>query len=275
METKAENRAKRDLIAKLKLEDAFKRDINSLYRQMRDAFRISVATTGRAPSIDVYRDSWRGILLTHYQRVQKAFSGTVKAYNIEYLTKQEQEDQELEDLLLLALLEYRTERAESQSDIISQTDADQMQESIVEARTVQAETGGPMDNRTIATVAAAILARKLKPRVDTIALVETQNAAENAKFQEAQVRSGRFPQSTPASARTTVQQKPRRATKRWQTVGDNKVRASHRAVNGQVVDIDEPFQIGTSLLMYPGDASLGADVEEFIRCRCSSLATFY
>ncbi len=56
--------------------------------------------------------------------------------------------------------------------------------------------------------------------------------------------------------------------KMWITMGDNKVRPSHKAANSQTVMDDQPFQVGSSELMYPGDGSLGADVKEIVHCRC-------
>lgn len=56
--------------------------------------------------------------------------------------------------------------------------------------------------------------------------------------------------------------------KSWITMGDNKVRGSHRAANGQTVRDSVPFSVGFSLLMYPADGSLGAAIKELVRCRC-------
>jgi hypothetical protein len=56
--------------------------------------------------------------------------------------------------------------------------------------------------------------------------------------------------------------------KMWITMGDNRVRQSHRGANGQRRHDTEPFQVGSSLLMYPADGSLGAEIKELVRCRC-------
>lgn len=56
--------------------------------------------------------------------------------------------------------------------------------------------------------------------------------------------------------------------KRWETMGDERVRPTHWAVDGVTIPIDEPFEVGNSLLMYPKDMSLGADASEIILCRC-------
>jgi hypothetical protein len=197
----------------------------------------------------------------------------VKAFAPTILRKQAEDDDGAQELLALALLEYRESRSADQAEIISQTDERQMVEAIAEARAMQIEEGGATDNRTIAAVAATLLRRKFKARAESIATYETQSAAESTKMAEAQVTSGRAP-----SIGGEVTRRPERritpATKTWQTMGDNRVRASHRAVNGQTVPIDQPFQVGTSMLMYPADSSLGADAKEIVNCRCSARYRF-
>lgn len=62
------------------------------------------------------------------------------------------------------------------------------------------------------------------------------------------------------------------ARKEWLATGDNRTRDSHRAANGQIVSIDEPFTVGGSPMMYPGDP--GAPIAEFANCRCTTVPVF-
>lgn len=57
--------------------------------------------------------------------------------------------------------------------------------------------------------------------------------------------------------------------KRWKSYRDEKVRADHADVDGQVVEINCPFHVGEYMMMYPKDDSLGAGLEEIVNCRCS------
>ena len=57
--------------------------------------------------------------------------------------------------------------------------------------------------------------------------------------------------------------------KRWLTMGDKRVRATHKEVGGTSKPIGEPFYVGGSLLQYPRDFSLGASAEQTAGCRCS------
>lgn len=57
--------------------------------------------------------------------------------------------------------------------------------------------------------------------------------------------------------------------KRWASYKDERVRADHADVDGQVIDINRPFHVGEYMMMYPKDDSLGAGLEEIVNCRCS------
>jgi len=60
-------------------------------------------------------------------------------------------------------------------------------------------------------------------------------------------------------------------TKKWLATGDRRTRPTHRRADGQERDYLAPFNVGTSLLMFPGDGSLGASPKEIIQCRCTNL----
>jgi uncharacterized protein with gpF-like domain len=55
--------------------------------------------------------------------------------------------------------------------------------------------------------------------------------------------------------------------KEWVSAADERTRKSHAEADGQVVGMDEYFQVGGDSLMYPGDPS--ADVSQIANCRCS------
>jgi SPP1 gp7 family putative phage head morphogenesis protein len=62
------------------------------------------------------------------------------------------------------------------------------------------------------------------------------------------------------------------AWKQWLTSGNDNVRDTHAAAEGQRRKIEEPFTVGGASLMHPGDDSLGAPPEETINCHCVSIA---
>jgi len=55
----------------------------------------------------------------------------------------------------------------------------------------------------------------------------------------------------------------------WVTSEDERVRSSHRNIDGQIVRVGDPFSNG---LRYPGDRS--GDIKEWINCRCIARAYF-
>jgi hypothetical protein len=54
----------------------------------------------------------------------------------------------------------------------------------------------------------------------------------------------------------------------WQALVDRRTRPSHAAADGQSQLFEDPFDVGGSLLLFPLDDSLGADIAEIIYCRC-------
>lgn len=88
-------------------------------------------------------------------------------------------------------------------------------------------------------------------RASTIAQTETANAYSNGRHK--------------AMKQAGIQRK------RWLTSGNDNVRDTHRAANGQTVGIDEAYIVGGHELMHPGDSSLGAPPEETINCHCISI----
>lgn len=62
--------------------------------------------------------------------------------------------------------------------------------------------------------------------------------------------------------------------KRWLATRDPRVRADHLGADGQVRKIDEPFEVGGELMLYPGDSSLGASLGNVIQCRCTTIPVF-
>jgi len=56
--------------------------------------------------------------------------------------------------------------------------------------------------------------------------------------------------------------------KTWVTEGDDRVRDTHAAVNGQDIPINDLFVVGNSYMLMPGDENNGAEMKEVSNCRC-------
>lgn len=74
------------------------------------------------------------------------------------------------------------------------------------------------------------------------------------------------------AARAKAQEQAGVQYKKWLSTGNGNVRDSHEAAHGQIVPIDEPFNVGGHQLMHPLDSSLGAPPGEVINCHCISIA---
>ena len=119
------------------------------------------------------------------------------------------------------------------------------------------ETGKPLGPATIEKLVVRYRSNALRLRGETIA--RTESIASQAA---AELESARQVLATGA-----VQQKD--IERVWDSAGDRRVRPEHRAMDGQTVGLDEPFKTpdGT-LLMHPGDTSLGATAADVVACRC-------
>ena len=83
----------------------------------------------------------------------------------------------------------------------------------------------------------------------TIAETETNNIANNDELLEAKENG--------------------MTEKIWRTLGDNRVRPTHREVEGMTIGINEFFEVGDAKMLYPGDEINAYDSpQELVGCRC-------
>lgn len=121
--------------------------------------------------------------------------------------------------------------------------------------------GKPLASADIDRITQRYAWRLLQTRADTVASIE---ALENYNGGRQQMYTQLVEDGV----------SPRAITKRWKTRGDEKVRASHRAMNGQTVPGDGFFITPRGARMLnPGDMSNGAGVSEVARCRCRAIYT--
>ena len=57
--------------------------------------------------------------------------------------------------------------------------------------------------------------------------------------------------------------------KTWHTMLDNKVREEHQELEGLTIPIEQPFNVGNSLMQFAHDFDIDVDPKEVINCRCS------
>lgn len=60
--------------------------------------------------------------------------------------------------------------------------------------------------------------------------------------------------------------------KEWLATSDRRTRPTHTALDGKILPIDQPFQVGSTEMLYPKQP--GAPAKEVIQCRCTLLYYF-
>lgn len=263
MATIAEQVAK-DLRAKMGLEAMMRPKVNALFKRMVNAHKRSVATTGMPLNAQEFKQEWTDLLFEHYELAQAAFKGSVQAFQTKQVV--EVEGPTAEELLAGALLLWATQQAPRQAQFITDTNVKNVAESMRIARESLLENETPLDDRSMAAASGSILARDFAGRTGSIVMTETQSAAESTKNLEAYSLSDIDPATALIGAVVVST-----TTKRWQTVGDNKVRGDHKLANNQVRQLSEAFDVGGEQLRYPGDSGLGATPKNTANCRCSSI----
>jgi len=251
---------------KFKLERSFKPDIRSVFNSMLQDFRIAVSKFGQPLASDTYSSSWEAILDKHYRKVQKAFTdvGIQKS-----LIKQPEDEDDIdEELFILALMTYRDQMVKKQTQFIVNTNINQMRDAVRIARLEAVREGITLTDTELARNATAILKRKFKPRVNSIAMQETETPAEATKFIDAESQSGLRPSVVGGGGVATQTQKS------WRNAGDSRVRTGqfdHVTPEGQTVNLLDPFIVSGEQLMFPKDTSLGASQGNVQGCRCISI----
>ena len=80
--------------------------------------------------------------------------------------------------------------------------------------------------------------------------------------------SHRIKEEASQDARVEAKKKGANIVKQWDATLDHKTRDSHRRLDGQIREIDEPFEIDGKTAMYPGGFGRA---EEDCNCRCVAL----
>lgn len=252
-----------DLQNKLKLESELRPKIKKLNKKIINKFTEQYKLDNNVINVNEFDDELNNILIDHYKKTSNIFSDNISKTLPEDIKVTEEERQNIESTLLI----YFLLQAKQKSIDINNTTQIDLNNSIVEASQddqIQGLTGTEFI-LTVGVLASVFSARKLNARTETIVQTETQFAAETAKGTEAEILTGQSPSISSGSSTKT------NAIKRWDTVGDSKVRTAHVIADSQEKPISEPFVVGDERLKWPGDTSLGASLKNIINCRCTAV----
>lgn len=246
-----EKHAKEDDIIKRSFELVLLRKILPLFKKYSKEYRDTLSKTGAIPSTIFFLQELEKVLRQHYDKVSRRFSKRV----VDKTSTPENHEQILNSIKTRNDIHNQL-RALDSADIIAKTT---VKDAILAKHKTEREAiaaGIVLAAAQLANRARLKLDRQFAKRIKTISITETQNPAEHAKLSEIifLVHHNAI--------------KENKMFKGWQTMEDDKVRPMHADANGQIVPFAQPFDVGGQNLMYPGDQSLGATIDNWINCRC-------
>ena len=259
---------------KLKSERPFVRELRSYFFKQSKRIAAGSLPTSIQPLLD-----------KQYKRIVRNTSGV-------RLKQEEEDDYGLEAAIILLLLN----RSLIQSSIIDKTTVKNLREARETARKTLADQGNviPTD-RELNTVTSRIFKSRNRGRVGNISVTETQMLTEKIKDVMEDVgddmMNDAIVNGDQALGRRAADMLGSETAKdvaddigtvsnfelflvmavlqhTWVTMGDSKVRPWHQTANFQTVPRNEPFLVMNQNLMYPGDTSMGATMENISHCRC-------
>lgn len=271
--TEKNNRAKRNLALKLALEKTFTRELVSYFENIRKDVVSFYTATGLLINADIYQKQTEDMLERHYKRVIRNFINegrysyrkSLEVKGIEYKQEQEDEDEKIKATSVLIALAFVETILQKRASQLIETTSDNVKDTVKRATEKAGESGTKINEEF-----KKGLNRTFKGRQAMIALTETQFMAERAKNIEASVIS-RNGNVDPSSINDGIVVGNPDVKKEWAAVLDEKTRFSHAVADGQVKGINDPYIVNGEYMMYPGDTSMGASLENIINCRCSSL----
>jgi len=240
-----------ELAEKIKLESAFSGHLAALNTEMVSVF----ARNPQVPDFAVRaQEPLATLLLSHFHKTSQKFDDRISGKLPLTLQASNRERADIE----FTLSQYFQKKAPEQARIILATTQRQAEEAGGLAQRIE------MDPGLIPLVATGLFARSLLSRTKAIAVFETQAAAEASKMTEAEVLLGLSPS---VRERSPAISSPIMRT--WLHMGDAHVRSAHLSAGGQKAPMGSPFTVMGQELMFPGDTSLGATIDNTINCRCS------
>lgn len=226
-----------------------------LYTEIRKIFD-EIASQSWKPYyfLDRYSVEIESALLVHYFNVFAEFGDDYRKANRVSL------DSTTERLFKLNSQNVFKNHAANQSKIITRTNERQLGKIKRIAGDQLKELIKINSKLTFRELVVDLYSALLQRRIQNIVTYETQWSAEFSKANEVNfILSG-----------NGIQLKARRVNvKRWDAVGDDKMRDWHADADSTIIEVDEPFIVNGEELMYPGDTSLGATASNIINCRCS------
>lgn len=250
----AENYAK-----KLKMERPLYNKVNDFLKNINNEFKSHYSKTGIIPNISDKQKQLESILNDHHVKVANSFSN-----NIRNKLGNPSNNDHIQRKLEANIKGYAAQRSHLMSHKILDTTKDNIDKTVKDINVSLALAGKDVTDENVAKMASNSLTSRFVGRSNIISITETQIAAETGKSLEYKTMDDFDVEYDDKPISDIVGQKM------WVAILDDHTRSDHAEADGQMVDKEEPYDVGGEQLMIPGDDSLGASEENIINCRCSS-----
>ena len=270
-----------DLAEKLRLERRQIIDLRELFRNMSEDMQAFVSQTGQAPNASIYEDELRGILARNARRVSNEFSGQIT----DFLDDAPEDETIIEELAFIAAISglsvaervdrirnevrrqnqaFIAQQVNTNTRLITATNQQEMDAAVLSARGAIIEDGRVPTNVEVARTSSRDFRNRGFARSPTIASTTTQQIAEGVKNIEVEeFLTARNGLSAAISGIDEVGEDARI----WMTVGDERVRPAHVAVDF-TEERNGGWEVGGDFLRFPGDPN--GRPSNTINCRCSA-----
>jgi len=253
--------ALKDLKAQIRLEKELRPKLRNYFSDILREYKASQLNSGTRFSLNDKELDLEEILNEHSEKVVDRFSDSFD-HMLDEETELTLEEKTGMALLLGMFIREQSKKAARQITTTTAKNiiqAESIADGLLAQSLIDGESVGRVD-RVLNTT--AILAKKFKSRIKTIATSETQLIVETTKNTIASTIAREAPYIQ------GLQKRESKVKKTWWTVGDERVRTAHVKVHGQTVPTNEPFIVMDQSLMFPRDTNLGATAENVINCRC-------
>ncbi|MGD8501303.1 MAG: hypothetical protein PVJ86_11685, partial [Phycisphaerales bacterium] len=255
-----------DLAVKLPIEAALTVAFGKLFDKVAADFMTVYSAVGEIIDAEVYRSETIGLLEPAYRSAGDT-AGRELRTNVEVSFPADNEE-EANAAVDANLSGFAERESEERAKIIEETTNRQLDDFTLEAIATAAALGIVPSNEEIAEIAAERFAGRTPSRSRFIGIQEALNAVEGSRLVEAETLGERGAYVSLEGAEAVSLSAS--LFREWIARIDDwaNVRPTHKIAHGQrVFGAREPFRVGNDYLMYPGDTSLGASMEEIAGCR--------
>jgi hypothetical protein len=264
---------------KLDFEEELSLLLLLFFRKLNKDFKDTYSLNGSIISASDYISDLNAILTRSYDTTTEYFSNHFDRELKKQIVKTDDEKVSNRSALMLLILADNRGKVkaqidaviiphiEKQSKIIMKTTQNILNEIVADTIDIlddELPAGQLPSNKKVADEAGTEIAKRNKNRVPTISETETGMGSGLGENTESQVLNDLLKDEELGSLEVT---------KTWISRLNDVVRETHLLAHGQERRFSKPFDVGDSLLMYPLDTSLGAQMREIINCYCISINT--